>query len=90
MDEKNAFTKCPVCGKQNIGIKSVQVLFEDVRYDIMACADCESIWKAYYKVSNPKIEILKGPITTETQTEEPVESTCETTDNTNYENVVAE
>lgn len=70
MNDYNAFTNCPLCGKKNIGIKSVQVLFEDTRYDIMECSDCKAIWKTYYKVSIPKLEILKGPETTESDNDE--------------------
>lgn len=61
----NELYKCPTCGKGG-SIKAITPLMSDVRYDTIECPDCGCAWRAYYKVTEPRIEVIRnGNIPTE-------------------------
>lgn len=53
-------TKCPNCGAEG-RIYSIDVLFDDTRYDTLQCPECGAEWQAFYKISDVSAQILSMP-----------------------------
>lgn len=51
--------KCPACG-ENGAVNSIMPLMDNIRYDSVSCK-CGAAWRVYYKISDPKTEIMYIP-----------------------------
>lgn len=48
---------CPTCGSLG-NITTIVPLMSDVRFDEVQCPNCGTSWRVYYKVGEPRVEIL--------------------------------
>lgn len=62
---------CPVCGETaQVHIKRIQLLLDDVRYDVCYCDKCKSEWKFYYKVVECNYEVTNVTHSVNSDTDE--------------------
>ena len=59
MTTLNSIFTCPMCESAQINLLETNVLMSDVRTDIVQCAVCNTIWKAYSKVQETAVELLQ-------------------------------
>lgn len=59
MNIKEAYV-CPKCNDSATKppvVHGIQAIMEDIRYDILQCPDCKTVWRVYYKVSDVSTEV---------------------------------